>query len=154
MKSIISANKKNITNKLSGILCDEYILLTKTKNAYRNLLSSDFQDEYQFFKAQSNEIDLIIAHVEKRVSDLGSYADAMLKALLKVTRFNKKKNKIKDSTSCLQELLNDHETLIAKLKSNTPLLANVSQENQSDDFITILTESHQKMVWFLRSYLK
>ncbi|MEO8239193.1 MAG: ferritin-like domain-containing protein [Flavobacterium sp.] len=154
MKSTTSANKKDLTNKLSGILCDEYILLTKTKNAYWNLLSSNFQDEYQFFKAQSTEIDLIISHIEKKVSALGYYADAMLNALLKVAQFNKKKQKKNDSPGCLKELLYDHENLIAKLKSNIPLLANASQENQSDDFITILTESHQKMVWFLRSYLK
>jgi starvation-inducible DNA-binding protein len=148
------ARIKNISNKLSGILCDEYILLTKTKNAKWDLQGIDFQDEYLFFNAQSSEIDLIIEHIEKRVHASGHYADVMLKAFLKVTRFNKKKKKINDRDSCLTELLCDHENLITVLKSNTPLLETVSKGTHTDDFVTRLTESHEKMAWFLRSYLK
>ena len=156
MTTIISkrASIKNLSNKLSSILCDEYILLTKTKNAKWNLQGIDFQDEYLFFNAQSSEIDLIIEHIEKRVHASGHYADVMLKAFLKVTRFNKKKKKINDRDSYLTELLCDHENLITILKSNTPLLETVSKGSQTDDFVTTLTESHEKMVWFLRSYLK
>lgn len=149
-----TAHKRSLTAKLSGILCDEYILLTKTKNAHLNLQETDFQDNYAFFEAQSNEIDLIIEHIEKRVHALGHYADVMLKAFLKVMRFNKKKKKINDRTGYLNELLCDHENLITVLKSNTPLLETASQDNKTEDFVTILMESHEKMVWFLRSYLK
>lgn len=85
--------RRSLTNKLSSILCDEHILLTKTKNAHWNLQCTDFQDNYDFLKAQSTEIDLIIEHIEKRVRSLDYYADAMLKAFLKVMCFNKKKIK-------------------------------------------------------------
>lgn len=78
----------------------------------------------------------------------------MLKAFLKVTRFNKKRKKINDRTGYLNELLGDHENLIAILKNNTSLLETISKDSKTDDFVTTLTESHEKMAWFLRSYLK
>jgi len=148
------AHIRSLTNKLSSILCDEYILLTKTKSVDASLQYIDFQDKYLFFSAQSSEIDIIIQHIEKRVHASGHYADAMLKAFLKVTRFNKKRKKINDRTGYLNELLGDHENLIAILKNNTSLLETTSKDNKTDDFVTTLTESHEKMAWFLRSYLK
>jgi starvation-inducible DNA-binding protein len=145
---------RKLTNQLSSILCDEYILLTKTKSVHMNLQRIDFQDKYLFFNAQSSEIDIIIERVEKRVHASGHYADAMLKAFLKVTRFNKKKKKINDRAGYISELLGDHENLITILKNNTSLLETASKDSKSDDFVNILTESHEKMAWFLRSYLK
>lgn len=145
---------RNLTSKLSSILCDEYILLTKTKNVNMRLQGIDFQDNYLFFSAQSSEIDSIIERVEKRVHDSGHYADAMLKAFLKVTQFNKKKKKINNRTGYINELLGDHENLITILKNNTSLLETTSKDSKTDDFVTTLTESHEKMAWFLRSYLK
>ncbi|OOV13297.1 ferritin-like domain-containing protein [Flavobacterium sp. LM4] len=148
------AHIKRLTSKLSSILCDEYILLTKTKSIDNGLQSVDFQDEYLFFNAQSSEIDSIIERVEKRVHDSGHYADAMLKAFLKVTRFNKKRKKTNDRKGYISELLGDHENLIMILKKNTSLLETASKDSKTDDFVTTLTESHEKMAWFLRSYLK
>ncbi len=148
------AHIRNLSSKLSSILCDEYILLTKTKSINNSLQSIDFQDKYLFFTAQSNEIDNIIERVEKRVHASGHYADAMLKAFLKVTRFNKKRKKTNDRAGYLSELLCDHENLITVLKKNTSLLETASRDYKTDDFVTTLTESHEKMAWFLRSYLK
>lgn len=148
------AHIKRLTSKLSNILCDEYILLTKTKNAKSDLQGIDFQDKYLFFNAQSSEIDLMIEHIEKRVHASGHYADAMLKAFLKVTRFNKKRKKTNDRAGYISELLGDHENLITILKNNTSLLETASKDSKTDDFVTTLTESHEKMAWFLRSYLK
>ncbi|WP_029268444.1 ferritin-like domain-containing protein [Flavobacterium sp. KJJ] len=148
------AHLRSLAIKLSSILCDEYILLTKTKSVHIKLQGIDFQDKYLFFSAQSSEINIIIDHVEKRVHASGHYVDAMLKAFLKVTRFNKKRKKTNDHTGYINELLGDHEHLINKLKNNTSLLSTSSKERKTDDFVTILTESHEKMAWFLRSYLK
>jgi len=148
------AHIRNLSNKLSRILCDEYILLTKTKTVHINLQGVDFNDKYLFFSAQSSEIDSIIECVEKRVHSSGHYADAMLKAFLKVTRFNKKRKKINDRADYLNELLGDHENLITVLKKNTSLLETFSKDSKTDDFVTTLTESHEKMAWFLRSYLQ
>ncbi|OXG07002.1 starvation-inducible DNA-binding protein [Flavobacterium araucananum] len=148
------AHIRNLSSKLSSILCDEYILLTKTKSVHLNLQGIDFQDKYLFFSAQSGEIDLIIERVEKRVHASGHYADAMLKAFLKVTRFNKKRKKTNDRAGYLSELLGDHENLITVLKKNTSLLETASMDSKTDDFVTTLTESHEKIAWFLRSYLQ
>lgn len=156
MKSTTSkkAHIRRLASTLSSILCDEYILLTKTKSANWKLQGIDFQDKYLFFKAQSREIDIIIEHIEKRVHASGHYADAMLKTFLMVARFNKKKKKISDRAGCINELLSDHENLISILKNSTPLLETWSKDSKTDDFVTTLTESHEKMVWFLRSYLQ
>lgn len=148
------AHIRNLSSKLSSILCDEYILLTKTKRIDDSLQLINFQDKYLFFTAQSSEIDSIIERVEKRVHATGHYADAMLKAFLKVTRFNKKRKKINDRSGYISELLGDHENLITILKKNTSLLETSSKDSQTDDFVTTLTESHEKMAWFLRSYLQ
>ncbi|SHL36665.1 hypothetical protein [Flavobacterium chilense] len=110
------AHIRNLSSKLSSILCDEYILLTKTKRIDDSLQLINFQDKYLFFTAQSSEIDSIIERVEKRVHTTGHYADAMLKAFLKVTRFNKKRKKINDRSGYISELLGDHENLITILK--------------------------------------
>ncbi|MEO5775665.1 MAG: DNA starvation/stationary phase protection protein [Flavobacterium sp.] len=151
---ITESNRQSVTNELSKILADEYVLYTKTKNAHWNIEGADFYDKHKFFEVQFGELDTIIDSVAERIRTLGHYVDAMLKAFLSVTQFTEERREKNNSTGYLKELLIDHETLIMSLRGNIHVFADEYHDLGTSDFITGLMESHEKMAWFLRSHLK
>jgi starvation-inducible DNA-binding protein len=50
--------------------------------------------------------------------------------------------------------LEDHESIIIKLRENIHRFVNEYQDFGSGDFITGLMEEHEKMAWFLRAHLQ
>jgi starvation-inducible DNA-binding protein len=51
---------------LNNVLCDEYILYTKTKNYHWNVVSPHFNDRHEFFQEQNEILDEIIDEVAER----------------------------------------------------------------------------------------
>ena len=151
---ITESNRESVTNELTKILADEYVLYTKTKNAHWNIEGPDFYDKHKFFEAQFGELNTIIDSVAERIRTLGHYVDAMLKAFLSVTQFTEERRERNDSAGYLKELLIDHETLIMSLRGNIHDFADEYHDLGTSDFITGLMETHEKMAWFLRSHLK
>jgi starvation-inducible DNA-binding protein len=150
---ITAENRESVANELGKILADEYVLYTKTRNAHWYIEGPDFPNKHKFFEAQFGELDGIIDLVAERIRSLGHYVDAMLKAFLSVTQFTQQKPKKNDSQGYLIELLADHETIIMSLRENIYVFAHDYNDLGTSDFIAELMETHEKIIWFLRSHL-
>lgn len=64
---------------LSGVLADEFLLYTKSRNAHWNVEGPDFHDKHKFFEAQYEALDEIMDEVAERIRILGHYAPGTLK---------------------------------------------------------------------------
>jgi len=148
-------NKQSIANNLAILLADEYVLYTKTRNAYWNVKDTAVYDIPVFFEIQFAQLDDIIDRVAKRIRELGYYTAASLKIFSQTSHLYETICGTTDSHSFMQGLLFDHESIIRYLKTNNQLFLN-EQNNGDDieDFISQIMLEHEKMAWFLRTHIK
>jgi starvation-inducible DNA-binding protein len=147
-------NLTSVAHALNGILADEFLLYTKTRNAHWNVEGPDFHDKHKFFESQYEELDEIMDEVAERIRILGHYAPATLKDFLKLTHLTEQIREKNDSQGFIRELLADHETIIITMREHINRFANDYGDAGTSDFITGLMEIHEKMAWMLRAHLR
>ena len=143
-----------VSHALNGILADEFLLYTKTRNAHWNVEGPDFHSMHLFFESQYEKLDDIMDEVAERIRTLGHYAPATLKDFLKLTHLTEQMREKNDSIGFIRELLADHETIIVAMRENIDRFANEYKDAGTSDFITGLMEEHEKMAWMLRAHLR
>ena len=146
-------NSKEVANVLNKILADEYLLYTKTRNYHWNIEGTNFMEMHLFFESQYNMIDESIDEIAERVRQIGHYAQGRLKDFIKQSQLVEQEY-TNDQKTQLQNLLDDHEAIIRFLRLHIDIFTDKYKDAGNADFITGLMEKHEKMAWFLRSYLK
>ena len=157
MESFIGIRKEDIlqiTESLSKLLADEFLLYTKTRNAHWNVEGTDFYNMHLFFESQYNQLDIIMDSVAERIRTLGHYAPATLKDFLELTHLTEISRSENNSPGLIRDLLRDHESIIIFLRGKIELFASELKDYGTIDFLTSLMESHEKMAWMLRAHLK
>jgi starvation-inducible DNA-binding protein len=151
---IAPENLAKITETLSHILADEFVLYTKTRNAHWNVEGPDFHSMHVFFEAQYDELAEVVDAVAERIRTLGHYAPATLKQFLELTHLTEQLREKNDSAGFIKELLGDHESIIIYIRAQLNLFADEFKDLGTSDYLTGLTEGHEKMAWMLRAHLK
>ena len=151
---ITPENLNKVTEALNHVLADEFLLYTKTRNAHWNVEGPDFHSMHLFFESQYNQLEDMMDAVAERIRTLGHYAPATLKQFLELTHITEKLSEKNDSHGFIKELLEDHENLIIFIRSQLNLFANELKDLGTSDYLTGLTETHEKMAWMLRAHLK
>ncbi|WP_454046184.1 Dps family protein [Chryseobacterium sp. Marseille-Q8038] len=142
-----------ISQVLSHILADEFVLYTKTRNAHWNIEGPDFHAMHMMFESQYNELSEIIDNVAERIRTLGHYAPATLKQMLQLTHLTEQTREKNDSKGFIKELLGDHESIVINIRTQINRLAEQLKDAGTSDYLTGLTEFHKKLAWMLRSHL-
>lgn len=143
-----------VSQLLSRVLADEFVVYTKTLNAHWNLEGPDFHSMHLLFKAHYTELADIIDETAERIRMLGHYAPATLKQFLELTHLTEQTRENNDSKGFIKELLNDHENIIINIRTQINRLAAILKDSGTSDYLTGLTEYHEKTAWILRSHLK
>lgn len=142
-----------ISQVLSHILADEFVLYTKTRNAHWNIEGPNFHAMHIMFESQYTELADIIDNVAERIRTLGHYAPATLKQILQLTHLTEQTREKNDSTGFIRELLSDHESITINIRTQINRLAEQLKDVGTSDYLTGLTEYHEKTAWMLRSHL-
>lgn len=142
-----------VSLELNRVLADEFVLTTKTRNYHWNVEGNNFMEMHKFYESQYNELDAIIDDVAERVRALGHYSEGRLKDFLSLAHLDEPDYTNKQEEQ-LKNLLNDHETIIQNLRKLITLFAEEHKDLGTSDFVTGLMEKHEKMAWFIRSYLR
>lgn len=137
---------------LAKLLADEYILLTKTRNAHWNVEGPDFHAMHGFFESQYEQIDESVDEVAERIRALGHGAPGSLAQMLKQTRLKEITQHLTRSSDFIEVLLEDHESIIRSLREDAPKCAKLGDDG-TNDFLVGLMEAHEKMAWMLRASL-
>ncbi|RKR81878.1 starvation-inducible DNA-binding protein [Mucilaginibacter gracilis] len=151
---INEADRKAVSDQLSKLLADEFVLYTKTRNAHWNIEGPDFHSMHIFFESQYGELDELMDSVAERIRKIGHYAPATLAQLLQLTHLTEKSDSKNDSQGFLKELLEDHESIIEFIRGNINPFAAEYNDAGTSDFITGLMETHESMAWMLRSHFR
>lgn len=142
-----------ISQILSHILADEFVLYTKTRNAHWNLEGPNFHSMHVLFESQYNEIAEIVDEVAERIRMVGHYAPATLKQFLELTHLSEQIREKNDSNGFIKELLSDHEAIITNIRMRINRSAEQLKDSGTSDYLTGLIEYHEKVAWMLRSHL-
>ncbi len=146
-------NSKEVAGILNKILADEYLLYTKTRNYHWNIEGSNFMEMHLFFENQYTAIDESIDEIAERVRQIGHYAQGRLTDFIKQSQLVEQAY-TSEQQKQLKNLLDDHEAIIRFLRLHIDIFTDKYKDAGNADFITGLMEKHEKMAWFLRSYLK
>ncbi|WP_026994525.1 Dps family protein [Flectobacillus major] len=144
---------KAVSTLLNVLLADEYVLYTKTRNYHWNVTGPHFSEYHSFFEELYTATDTTIDDIAERVRALGHYPIASLGDFLAVTRLLETKHQQSSATEMLQELLNDHESLIRLIRQDIGKTGDEFGDEATADFLTGLLADHEKIAWKLRAYL-
>jgi starvation-inducible DNA-binding protein len=144
---------EEVSRILSRILADEFVLYTKTRNAHWNVEGPDFYSMHILFESQYNELAEVVDKIAERIRMVGHYAPATLKQFLELTHLTEQGREKNDSKGFIKELLNDHESIIINIREQLNRLAEQLKDPGTCDYLTGLTEYHEKTAWILRSHL-
>lgn len=145
-------NLQSIALELNKVLADEFILYAKTRNYHWNVEGTNFMEMHKFYESQFEQLDEIIDNVAERIRQLGHYAEARLKDYLELSHLEEQEYS-NEQNAQLKNLLEDHESIIMNLRKLIHLFTDKHKDAGSADFVTGLMEQHEKMAWFIRSYL-
>ena len=151
---ISDINLKEVAKRLNTLLADEYVLYTKTRRAHWNIQGKNFNEMHKFFERQYDALDIIIDDTAERVRALGHFELGSLKEFLKVARLNEEHDGFSDQYHIIQNLLEDHESVIRSIRKDITVIADEYKDLGTAAFTTGIMEHHEKMAWMLRSYLQ
>lgn len=146
--------RQTITDILSKVLADEFVLFTKTRNAHYNVEGIDFHAMHLFFESQYTQLEENVDDVAERIRHLGHYAPSSLKDYLHLTHLSENRdNESNDSASWIKDLAKDHETIIIYLRENIDAIDDLKDQGTAD-FLTGLMEKHEEAAWMLRAHVR
>ena len=156
MKANIGISEKNLqasASILNKLLADETVLYIKTRNYHWNVEGDNFIELHKFYESQYKELEETIDEVAERIRYLGHYAEGRLKDFLKITHLQEQDYTSNQKVQ-LKNLLEDHESIIIFARKEINTINDEYNDAGTADLITGIMEQHEKMAWFIRSYLK
>ncbi|MEM5565064.1 DNA starvation/stationary phase protection protein [Psychroserpens sp. AS72] len=151
---ISAENRQAITDHLSKILADEFVLYSKTLNFHWNIEGPDFHAVHVYLETLYEEQQDVVDTVAEKIRMIGHYVPATLEKYSQLTHLTEKTKGKNDSQSIFAELLEDHESIIMFLREEIKPIADKWQADGISDYLTGLMEQHEKTAWMLRSHLK
>lgn len=151
---ITAEARQKTADILAKLLADEYIVYTKTRNAHYNVEGIDFHSMHAYFEEQYSELIEHVDAIAERIRQIGHYAPSSLKDYLALTHLSESRdNRGNDSRSWMEDLLQDHESIIIYIRENIEVIEKLNDAGTAD-FLIALMEAHEKTAWMLRSHIK
>lgn len=157
MKTDIGINEKDrqgVVGILNGLLADEYLLYTKTRNYHWNVTGMQFNDLHKFFESQYEALDGFVDEIAERARSLGGKSLGTMTEFLKTARLKEFPGNLPEAKKMILNLLDDHEEIINLLREDLVTCAEKYHDAGTNDYLTGLMEKHEKMAWMLRSFLE
>lgn len=148
------ADRKAVVEILSGLLADEFLLATKTRNYHWNVTGLHFNDLHKVFQARYEALDEVVDDVAERIRALGTLAPATMTEFVKLARLKEHPGHALDARGMLANLLADHESIVRQLRADVDATASKHHDAGTSDFLTGLMEQHEKTAWMLRATMQ
>ena len=143
---------KKSVDMLSTVLSDEMTLYIKTRKFHWNVSGESFMELHKLFEHQYKELEEIIDEVAERIGKLGGKTIGTMNQYAQHTRLKEWPNEYPNRMKMIEELMEDHETVIKELRKDV----DKCEENGdagTTDFLTGVMKEHETIAWTLRRYL-
>lgn len=141
----------HIVQALSSILASTYTLYIKTQNFHWNVVGPHFYSLHKLSESHYTELSSAIDEIAERIRTLGHVVTASYTWFNKMSEIEEQEE-IQDAQQMIQQLINDHETLIRICRASFTI-AERGDDQATCDLITRRLMDHEKAVWMLRSSL-
>ena len=143
--------RQQMTQNLSLLLADTYILYFKIQHFRWNLTDPRFYSLSFFLKEEYAQLNEGIEEIAKRIRSLGEYPPSNLKQFLNMTSLKETDDNLL-TEDMLINLANDHEAICRFLRDRIVLASKLEDEGTAALFVQRLC-AHEKSAWMLRSQL-
>lgn len=143
--------KKSI-NMLSTVLSDEMTLYIKTRKFHWNVSGESFMELHKLFEHQYKELEEIIDEVAERIGKLGGKTIGTMNQYTQNTRLKEWPDEYPNRMKMIEELMEDHETVIKELRKDVDK-CDENGDAGTTDFLTGVMKEHETIAWTLRRYL-
>lgn len=144
---------KKVNEILSAVLADGMIIYLKTRKFHWNVAGESFMEYHKLFEMHYTKLEEAIDEVAERISKLGSMAIGTTKEFADLSQLKESPGVNPSSKDMLQELLNDHETIIKSLRKKIDECDEELKDAGTADFLTARMAEHETLAWTLRRYL-
>ncbi len=151
MKTLSPEIIDQITEKLSHIVSDTFVLYIKTLNFHWNMVGKEFYMYHHLLQEQYEEHQEAIDQLAERIRMLGRPSPGSMKSFLKKACL-KESEGLKSAEVMIQELVDDHEALVEHCHAIIQFTDEVHDQGTAD-LLTERIRSHSKQAWLLRSHL-
>lgn len=148
----MSKNNKKISDALSGLLADTYVLCLKTQNYHWNVEGPFFHSFHALFEGQYNDLFLAGDAIAEQIRTLGEFAPGSYGAFSKLTHL-KEEQGVPSANEMVKNLSSDHASMIEKINEMINLTQSCGDEGTTDFLIGRL-QIHRKTLWMLKSSLE
>jgi starvation-inducible DNA-binding protein len=143
--------RTGVARELTKVLADSYAVYLKTHGYHWNIRGPEFFALHTLLETQYREIWEALDTIAERIRALGEFAPQGYATFANLTAI-KDGDPEKDAPAMLQELMTDHQTLIATLRAALKS-ADSDGDDVSVDLLTARLAAHEKAAWMLRSTL-
>lgn len=143
---------KSITDGLSKVLADTFILYFKTHTFHWNVEGPHFKQLHELFEEQYTELWGATDEIAERIRTLGEYAPNSWSAMAKNASLQET-GQTPDAMAMVEMLANDNKAIVEVMK---PVL-HTAQEHGDEVTADLMIQRmavHEKAAWMLRSLLK
>ena len=144
---------ESVTSLLSALLADEMTLYIKTRKFHWNVCGESFMELHKLFEGQYKQLEEYIDEIAERISKLGAKTIGTMQEFSSSATLKEAPGKYPSQKNMLQELLDDHETLIRHLRKQVEACGGKYKDAGTADFLTGMMEAHETTAWILRRYL-
>lgn len=149
---ISEASRKEISDGISRLLADSYILYVKTHNFHWNVTGPMFNTLHQMFEEQYTELAQAVDEIAERIRALGFPAPGSYKQFAELSSIEEEEG-VPEAEDMIRQLVQGQEAVARTARQVLPVAAEVSDE-PTVDLLTQRMQIHEKNAWMLRSMLK
>jgi len=143
--------RQSISDKLSSLLADTYLVYIQTQNCHWNLVGKDFYEIHILLDKQYHELVDVLDEMAERIRGLGFYVDASFQAFRETCKF-KEILQVMSSYEALELLLTNQESVIRNARQ-VGTFADSHADHGTVDFIGRFIGLIEKYAWMIRSQL-
>jgi starvation-inducible DNA-binding protein len=144
-------SRRQISEGLSRLLADTYMLYLKSHNFHWNVTGPHFQSLHTMFEEQYVELADAVDLIAERIRALGFPAPGTFREFAGLTSIIENEG-VPDAENMIRFLVEGHEAVVRTARTLLPLVDKVSDEATAD-LLTQRINLHEKTAWMLRSSL-
>jgi len=149
---IDKAHRTRISEGLSRLLADSYMVYLKSHNYHWNVTGTLFHPLHAQFEEQYSELAEAIDEIAERIRALGDRAPGTFKEFAALTSIEEDTDQ-PDALEMVRRLTADHETILRTAREALEPCQDADDE-ATIDLITHRLKVHSKTAWMLRSHLE
>ena len=144
--------RKEITEGLSCLLGDTYLLYIRTHGYHWNVTGPQFNTLHLMFETQYNELALAVDQIAERIRALGFPAPASYAEFTRLSSLSEDEDS-PGANEMIRRLVQAQEAVVRTARSLFPIVERAGDEATAD-LLTQRLQIHEKTAWMLRSMLE